>query len=113
MTEVSCPRPCPGRQCRRVSRFGTVYRCAQALANELGVTRNAIYQSLYRHGDAEHAGAPRGGRRNNRRPIKVGVHYWDSITALARDLGMDRSHIGKTIQNDPQALLALVMRHKK
>lgn len=112
MTEVPCPRECRlQKACRRVSRAGVLYRCAAALANEMGVTRHAVYQSFYRHGDAESVGKPTKGG-NNRRPVKIGKHSWPSISHLARDLGMGRSHIDKLVRHQPERLLGIVMRMK-
>lgn len=110
-----CAHPCNGR-CRWVGRQGVIYRCARALADELGVTVGAVYQSLHKHGDAEHVGTrkgvPVGGLGNHRKPVKVGPHQWPSVSHMARDLGVDRTMLGKKLRRQPEAVLALVMRAK-
>lgn len=110
---IACDRPCSAKLvCKPVAKGGTVYRCAAALAEAYGVTRGAVYQALYRYGDAEAVGRPpKGG--NNRTPVTVGRFHWPSISHLARDLGMNRSHIDKMIRRHPERVLALVMRRKK
>lgn len=112
MSEVPCSRPCSAKLvCRRVSRGGVVYRCARALAEAFGVTPHAVYQSMYKHGDAERVGRPTKGG-NNKTPVTIGKYSWPSITHLARDLGMNRSHIDKMIRRHPDRVLALVMAKK-
>lgn len=113
MTEVPCDKPCSAKLvCRRVTdRHGTVYRCAQAMANAYGVTRGAVYQSLHRTGTAGAVGKPTKGG-NNCHPVKIGPHHWPSISHLARDLGMNRSHIDKMIRRHPDRVLGLVMKLK-
>lgn len=116
--EVPCPRPCSKKLvCRRVMRGGVTYRCTAVLAEKLGVTRSAVYQSLHRYGDAEHCAIPKGikpGTRlaNHRKPVKIGPHSWPSITAAAADLGVSRRLLGYQLKTDMQAVLALVMRKK-
>ena len=115
--EVACTRACKGGSCRRVVRGGITYRCPNALADALGVSRGAVYQSLFRHGDAEHCGVRKGikpGTRlgNHRKPIRVGPHQWPSISALALDLGVNRRLLGYQLKLAPHAVLALVMRKK-
>ncbi len=112
MNEIPCDRLCSAKLvCRRVARDGVVYRCAQVLADTLGVTRHAVYQSLYRNGTADRVGKP-GPGGNNRRPVVIGKHHWPSISHMARDLGMNRSHIDKLFRRDAQRLLAIVMKVK-
>lgn len=115
--EIPCTKTCKGGQCKRVARGGQTYRCAQALADSLGVTRYSVYQSFYRHGDAEHAGITKGvpkgrGYANHRKPVQVGPHKWPTITALSKELKMDRSHLGKLLKHDPQTVLSKVMKAK-
>lgn len=115
--EVPCSRPCSKKLvCRRVMRAGVTYRCTAVLAEKLGVTRSAVYQSLHRYGDAEHCGTPKGmrpgGMAHHRKPVKVGPHSWPSITAAAVDLGVSRRLLGYQLKTDMQAVLALVMRKK-
>jgi len=117
-SEVPCARQCRGGDyCKRVVRGGVTYRCAAALAEALGVTRSAVYQSLHRYGDAEHCAIRKGikpGTRlaNHRKPVRVGPHSWPSITAAAADLGVSRRLLGYQLKTAPQAVLALVMRIK-
>lgn len=112
MTEIPCSKPCSTTLvCRRVARDGVVYRCAQVLADTLGVTRHAVYQSLYRNGTADRVGKS-GPGGNNRHPVTIGRHRWPSISHMARDLGMNRSHIDKLFRRDAQRLLAIVMKVK-
>jgi len=115
--EVACTRTCKGGSCKRVVRGGVTYRCPGALADALGVSRAAVHQSLFRHGDAEHCGVRKGikpGTRlgNHRKPIRVGPHQWPSISAMALDLGVNRRMLGYQLKTAPQAVLALVMRIK-
>ena len=115
--EVACTRTCKGGSCKRVVRGGTTYRCPGALADALGLSRNAVYQSLHRYGDAEHCGVRKGikpgtGMGNHRKPVRVGPHQWASISAMALDLGVSRRLLGYQLKNAPQAVLALVMRKK-
>lgn len=109
---IPCDRPCSAKLvCKPVAKGGTVYRCAAVLAEAYGVTRHAVYQSLSRNGDAEGIGRPpKGG--NNRTPVTIGKFHWPSISHLARDLGLKRSHIDKLIRRHPERVLALVMRMK-
>lgn len=113
MGEVVCPKVCVGWRCRRVARAGVVYRCASALASELGVSRGAVHQSLHRHGDAEHCGRKRGVKvgatGGNRREVRVGVHAWPSVTAMAVDLGVERSGLSKKLSTDAEWVVAKVM----
>lgn len=117
-SEVPCARQCRGGDyCKRVVRGGVTYRCAAALAEALGVTRSAVYQSLHRYGDAEHCAIPKGikpGTRlaNYRKPIKVGPHSWTSITAMALDLGVSRRLLGYKLKTSPTEVLEIVMRVK-
>lgn len=116
--EVPCPRQCRGKNiCKRVTRDGVVYRCAEALASTLGVKRGAVYQSLHRYGDADHCGIPKGirpgsGKKNHCRPVKVGPHSWPSVSDAAADLGVSRQLLTRMLRDDGEALLALVMRIK-
>lgn len=109
--EMPCLHPCrrAGAYCKRVAHNGEVFRCAATLAGHLGVTRHVIYQALYKYGHTERVGKPTKGG-NNKTPVRFGNYKWDSITALARDLGMNRSHIDKLIRKDPERVMALVMR---
>lgn len=118
MSEVPCPRSCRGGQCRRVMRQGKTYRCPQALADELGLTRSAVYQSLHKHGDAEHCGIPKGivpgsGKVNHRKPVTFGPHLWPSIAAMARELGVERTMLGRKLKTDPEAVMGMVMRVRR
>jgi DNA-binding phage protein len=109
---IPCDRPCAAKLvCKPVANSGTVYRCAAVLAAAKGVTRFAVYQALYRNGDAEAVGRPRKGG-NNCTPVKIGKYAWPSISHLARDLGMNRSHIDKMIRRYPERVVALVMKAK-
>ena len=115
--EVQCQRQCRGGSCKRVVRGGVTYRCPGSLADALGVSRSAVYQSLHRYGDAEHCGIRKGikpGTRmgNHRKPIKVGPHQWPSISAMAIDIGVSRRMLGYKLKIAPQSVLALVMRAK-
>jgi hypothetical protein len=114
---IPCTRSCKGGSCKPVMRQGATYRCPAALASALGISRNAVYQSLHRYGDAEHCGIRKGikpGTRlgNHRRPIKVGPHQWPSISAMAIDLKVSRRQLGYQLKAAPQSVLALVMRTK-
>ena len=118
MGEVPCERPCSAKLvCRRVTRAGVTYRCARALAEALGINVQSIYQSLHKHGDAEHCGIRKGirpgsGKANHRKPVKLGADEWPSISAMARDLGIDRSVLGKKLKTNPSALLPDLMKWK-
>jgi len=118
MTEVPCSRSCDSRSCRRVARQGITYRCPQALADALGLTRSAVYQSLHRYGDAEHCGIRKGikpgsGKANHRKPVKFCGYMWPSVSAMARELGVERTGLGKKLKSDRQAVLAMLMKVKK
>lgn len=94
-----------------------MYRCVQALSDALGIGKNSVYQSLHKYGHAENCGIPKGVRKgsgmvNHRKPVTVGPHHWPSISAMARDLGVDRSHLGKMLKHEPDRVLSLVMRIK-
>lgn len=116
--EVPCPRQCKGKNyCKRVTRDGVVYRCAGALAAKLGVTRGAVYQSLYKYGNADHCGIRKGirpgsGKKTHCRPVRVGPHSWPSITDAAADLGVSRQLLTRMLRGNGEAVLALVMRKK-
>ena len=104
--------------CRRVSKAGKTYRCAEALAQAFGVSRSAVYQSLHRHGHAEVVGKPKGitpgsGKANHCKPVRVGPHQWPSVVAMAKDLGVNRRSIGEKLLRDPEGAIALVMRKMK
>ncbi len=115
--EVTCSRPCSSKLvCRRVVRAGVVYRCVTALSEALGINRPAVYQSLHRHGDAEHCGTGKGikpGRGyigNNRRPVSMCGHSWPSVSAMARDLGIGRSMLSKALKHDPESVIPHILR---
>ena len=115
--QIACTRQCKGGSCRPVMRQGVEYRCPAALAVTLGVSRSAVYQSLFRYGDAEHCGIRKGikpGTRlgNHRKPVKVGPHQWPSISAMALDIGVSRHVLGYQLKTAPQRVLALVMKAK-
>lgn len=118
LNDVPCPRQCyRSAHCRRVTRSGKTYRCAEALAHEFGVTRSAVYQSLHRHGHAEVVGTPKGipkgkGIGNHRTPVKIGPYSWTSISAMAKDLGVNRRSLGLNLRHNMQAVLGLVMKVK-
>lgn len=110
--QIPCDTPCNGMQyCMPVTNKGKVYRCAKTLAKAYGVTPAAVYKTLTKHGHTERLGNPRGGR-NNKRPVKIGQFSWPSVTALASDLGMERSHINHILNRNPERLLGLVMKKK-
>lgn len=116
--EVACTRQCKGKgYCKRVIRAGVTYRCAAALAEALGLSRNAVYMSFHRHGNAEYCGSTKGGKvgergANYRKPMTVGPHSWPSITAMAADLGTNRKWIGRKMKSAPMEIVALVMKVK-
>ena len=112
MDEVACPRECRGNYCKRVQHKDQVYRCAAALADKFKVSRGAVWQALSRHGSTDCLGQKRGGRGNYRKPVQVGPHKWPTIGAMAQELGLDRSHLGKMLRGDPERVLAYVMRVK-
>ena len=117
MTQSACSKDCRGHQCFPVSRAGVVYRCPQALADALGIKRQSVYQSLYRHGNAEKCGIRKGiipgsGKINHKKPVAVGPHQWPSISHMARDLGVGRRQLGINLRHHPERVLALVMRTK-
>jgi hypothetical protein len=111
MTEVSCPTPC--RKCLPVSHKGTVYQCVKTLSAHIGVSTQAVYQALHRDGSTEACGRPRGGRLGNVRPVTVGKHSWPSVTAMARETGVERSTLAKQLKRSPEEVLALVMRWER
>lgn len=110
MSEKPCTRECKGGHCLRVAHQGQVYRCTTALSDELGTSRAAIYQALYRHGSTACIGQKRGGRGNNKKPVQIGPHKWPTIGKMAQDLGLDRSHLGKMLKHDRERVLSYVMR---
>jgi len=112
MTEVPCPCACKGTHCMRIEHHGQVYRCTAALSDVLGLTRGAIWQSLARNGTTAYLGTNRRGRGNNKKPVQVGPHKWPTIGAMAQDLGLDRSHLGKLLKHDKDRVLAYVMKVK-
>lgn len=94
-----------------------MYRCPQSLADALGINRDSVYQSMYKHGHAENCGIPKGvrkgsGKVNHRKPVKVGPHSWPSVSAMAIDLGVGRRQLGINLKHHPERVLALVMRVK-
>ncbi len=108
-----CDSPCSktGR-CLPVQHGETVYRCTLAMSQHTGFTRDAIYKALSRNGSTECLGkvARNGGRRG--KSIKVGKWKWPSITALAAELKMDRSHVDKMSRHQKERLLGIVMKVK-
>lgn len=111
-----CKKACAKKLvCKRVEYRGTVYRCANALAKTLGVTRHAVYQSLYRKGNLDTLGSPRGGPVGQRklrhaRPVSFAGKHWPSVSAMARDLGVSRHAIRNYLEGAADKLLALVMK---
>lgn len=94
---------------------GVAYRCVNAFAAAKGVTTAAVYKALSRHGTLDCVGKPRGGRYNYCKPVQFGPHKWPSISAMARDLGIDRSGLAKKLKHgrDQDTILGLVMRYER
>lgn len=106
-----CPTPC--KKCLPVDHEGVVFRCAKALSVHLGVTVHSIYQALRRTGSTDRCGKPRGGRMGNVKPLTVGKYSWPSVSAMARETGAERSTICKQLKNNPEKVLAFVMRWER
>lgn len=109
MTEVACPRDaCKGR-CLPVAKAGKTYRCAAALAAAYNVKVGAVYQALSKTGSTDRIGKP-SGRPGHFKKVQFGPHKWPSIAAMARDLGVERSGLGKRLKRDRESVLADVIR---
>lgn len=108
---ILCFAPC--HKCLPVSHKGEVFQCAKTLSAHIGVSTQAIYQALFRDGSTEACGRPRGGRLGNVRPVTVGKYSWPSVTAMARETGVERSTLAKQLKRSPDKVLALVMRWER
>lgn len=107
--EVACPKPYCKQKCLSVSHKGVVYQCVKAMREHTGISIHAIYQALSKDGSTERCGEPRGGRMGNVRPITIGKYSWPSVSAMAREIGVERSTITKQLKRSPQKALASVM----
>jgi hypothetical protein len=109
--------PCPKDQCKQkclpVSHKGEVYQCARSLSAHIGVSLHAIYQALSKYGSTERCGGVRGGRMGNVRPITIGKYSWPSVSAMAREIGIERSTAAKQLQRDPIKVVAAVWRWER
>ena len=106
-----CPTPC--NKCLPVSHKGEVYQCAKTLSAHIGVSVHAIYQALSRWGSTDQCGEPRGGRMGNVKPVTIGKYSWPSVSAMAREIGVERSTLAKQLKNYPEKALAAVMRWER
>jgi len=111
VTEVVCPTPC--KKCLPVAHEGVVFPCAKALSVHLGVSVHSIYQALCRTGSTDRCGKPRGGRMGNCKMVNVGKYSWPSVSAMARDVGVERSTICKQLKRSPDKVLAAVMQWER
>ena len=110
-SQIPCMTPC--NKCLPVSHDGLVYQCARTLSAHIGVSKQAIYQALCRTGSTEICGKPRGGRSGNSNPTTIGKYSWPSVSAMAQEIGIERSTAAKQLKRDPQKVLAAVMRWER
>ena len=111
MAEMTCPTPC--KKCLPVDHEGVVFPCAKALSVYLGVTVHSIYQALRRTGSTDRCGKPRGGRTGNCRAVSVGKYSWPSVSAMAREIGVQRATLDKQLRRSPEKALAAVMQWER
>lgn len=111
ISQVPCTTPC--KKCLPVSHNGLVYQCAKTLSDHIGVSKQAIYQALCRTGSTEICGKARGGRNGNSNPITIGRHSWPSVSAMAREIGVERSTACKQLKRDPIKVMAAVWRWER
>lgn len=80
---------------------GKVYPDARAAAKALGVSHRTI-NNLVARGRADHAGLGRGKHdqhhRSNAKPVKIGPLEFRSVSAAAKELGIDRSTLRRYLQ---------------
>jgi len=109
--------PCPKESCKQnclpVSHGGKVYACVTAMSRDTGISTNAIYKALSKFGSTEICGKARGGRYGNSMPITIGKYSWPSVTAMAKEIGVKRSTIGKQLKHDPNKAMAAVWRWER
>lgn len=110
---IACTNKCKLGKCLPVLHNSEVFQCARSLSDHIGVSREAIYQALSRHGSTDMCGKPRGGRMNNCKMIIVGKYSWPSVSAMARETGAERSTICKQLKRNPQKVLAFVMQWER
>jgi len=110
-SQVPCATPC--NKCLPVSHGGLVYQCANTLSAHIGVSKQAIYQALSKDGSTERCGKVRGGRNGNSSPTTIGKYSWPSVSAMAQEIGIERSTAAKQLKRDPQKVLAAVMRWER
>ena len=111
MTQVPCLTPCG--KCLPVSHGGVVYQCTKTLSAKIRVSTQAIYQALSKDGSTERCGKVRGGRNGNSMPITIGKYSWPSVSAMAREIGIERSTAAKQLKRDPQKVLSAVWRWER
>ena len=109
----SCPKDQCKQKCLPVSHKGEVYQCTKSLSVHIGVSVHSIYQALSRHGSTERCGEPRGGRMGNVKPVTIGKYSWPSVSAMAREIRVERSTLAKQLKRDPEKALAAVMRWER
>ena len=80
---------------------GVVYEDARAAGRALGVSHRTI-NNLVARGRADHAGLGRGKHdqhhRSNAKPVKIGPLEFRSVSAAAKELGIDRSTLRRYLQ---------------
>ena len=113
MSDVVCPKPHCKQKCLPVSHKGVVYQCVKAMHEHTGISIHAIYQALSRWGSTDQCGEPRGGRMGNVKPVSIGKYSWPSVSAMAREIGIERSTAAKQLKRDPDKVLAAVMRWER
>jgi len=113
VTDVVCPKPHCKQKCLPVSHKGVVYQCVKAMHENTGISTHAIYQALSRWGSTDQCGEPRGGRMGNVKPVTIGKHSWPSVSAMAREIGIERSTAAKQLKRDPEKVLAAVMQWER
>ena len=113
MTEVVCPKLHCKQNCLSVSHKGVVYQCVKAMHEHTGISIHSIYQALSRWGSTDRCGEPRGGRMGNVRPITIGKYSWPSVSAMAREIGIERSTAAKQLKRDPIKVVAAVWRWER
>lgn len=92
-------------QLMKVTIRGKTYKTVELAAKKLGVSRETIYGAIERGRlDYVGLGAGKGPRPNWRggrpkRPIKIGGVHFDSMSDLARFVGMDRRHINAILHS--------------
>ena len=111
MTDIVCPTPC--KKCLPVAHEGVFFPCAKALSVHLGVSVESIYQALRRTGSTDRCGKPRGGRLGNSKMMIVGKYSWPSVSAMAREVGVERSTVCKQLKRSPEKVLAAVMKWER